>query len=167
MSTKQKLDKVKIFQLQFMSLAHVIRCIYSFTAWLGTKRDFKVWTYNLDNWDWCFMHIDLKWSDCNSERMELPIWQRWFCSVGSPCITEATNWSQPLHTVEKLLFWKFGGSWLGRKIAILKIWSWRQVCDDKTLLARILVYSVWPWYSTWAIQEWQTCMQKIVRKNKS
>ena len=42
--------------------------------------------------------------------MELPIWQRWFCSVGSPCIAEAIHWSQPSHKVEKLLFWKSGVS---------------------------------------------------------
>ena len=53
------------------------------------------------------MCIDLQWSNFILERMELPIWQRWFCIVGSPCIAEAINWSQPLHTVEKLLFWKF------------------------------------------------------------
>ena len=53
------------------------------------------------------MSVDLKWSNFNSERMELPIRQRWFCSVGRPCIAEA---SQPSHTVEKLLFWKFGVS---------------------------------------------------------
>ena len=40
--------------------------------------------------------------------MELPIWQRWFCSVGSPCIAEAIHWSQPSDRIEK---------WL-------KIWSW-------------------------------------------
>ena len=56
------------------------------------------------------MLVDLKWSNFNSERMESPIWQRWFCSVGSPCIVEAIHWSQPLHTVEKLLFWKLGFS---------------------------------------------------------
>ena len=56
------------------------------------------------------MLLDLKWSNVNSERMELPIWQRWFCSVASPCIAEAIHWSQPSNKVEKLLFWKFGVS---------------------------------------------------------
>ena len=54
--------------------------------------------------------VDLKWSNFNSERIEFLIWQRWFCSVGSPCIAEAIHWSQPLHKVEKLLSWKFGVS---------------------------------------------------------
>ena len=40
--------------------------------------------------------------------MELSIWERWFCSVGSPCITEAIPWSKPSHRAEKWLFWKFG-----------------------------------------------------------
>ena len=56
------------------------------------------------------MCVDLKWSYFNSERMELLISQRWFCSVASPCITEAIHWSQPSHKEEKLLFWKFGVS---------------------------------------------------------
>ena len=56
------------------------------------------------------MHVELKWSNFNSERMALPIWQRWFCTVGSPCIAEAIHWSLPYHKVEKLLFWKFGFS---------------------------------------------------------
>ena len=54
------------------------------------------------------MHIDLKWSNLISERMEMPIWQRWFCSVGSPCIAEAIHWSQHSHKVEKFLPWIFG-----------------------------------------------------------
>ena len=65
------------------------------------------------------MCIDLQWSNFILERMELPIWQRWFCIVGSPCIAEAINWSQPLHTVEKLLFWKFGVSVL--KFCLCKV----------------------------------------------
>ena len=56
------------------------------------------------------MCVDLKWSNFNSERIELPIWQRWLCSVASPCIAEAIHWSQPSHKVEKLLFWKSGVS---------------------------------------------------------
>ena len=56
------------------------------------------------------MRVDLKWSDFNSERMELQILQRWFCSVASPCIAEAIHWSQPAHKVEKMLFWKSGVS---------------------------------------------------------
>ena len=56
------------------------------------------------------MRVDLKWSDFNSERMELQILQRWFCSVASPCIAEAIHWNQPWHKVEKLLIWKFGVS---------------------------------------------------------
>ena len=54
------------------------------------------------------MRIDLKWSKFNSERMELLIWQRWFCHVNSLCIAEAIHWSQPSHS---------------RTIDILKIWS--------------------------------------------
>ena len=42
--------------------------------------------------------------------MELPIWQRWFCCVGSSCITEAIHWSHPWHRVEKWIFWNFGVS---------------------------------------------------------
>ena len=62
------------------------------------------------NSDWLFMLIDSHWSNFNYERMELPIRQRWFCSVGSPCIAEAIHLSQPSHTVEKWLFCKFGVS---------------------------------------------------------
>ena len=34
--------------------------------------------------------------------------QLWFCSVRSPCITEAIHWSHPLHRAETELLWKFG-----------------------------------------------------------
>ena len=29
------------------------------------------------------------------------------------------------------------------------------------LLSRNLVYLVWPWYSTWVIREWQSCLQQF------
>ena len=35
----------------------------------------------------------------------------------------------------------------------------------KGLLSRIMVYVVWPWYSTWTIQEWQCYNQKHRFKN--
>ena len=85
------------------------------TARLGATWDFEVWTYDSDNstrmkLGLAFCARWLKWTIFNSERMELPIGQRWCCSVGSPCIAEAIHWSQPLHKVEKLLSWKFGVS---------------------------------------------------------
>ena len=61
----------------------------------------------------CFIRVDLKRSNfdfSDSEKMELPIWQRWFCSVSSPCpcIAEELHWIHPSHRVEKWLFWLFG-----------------------------------------------------------
>ena len=75
------------------------------TARLGAKRDFEVWIYDSDNsmltkvtkLGLAFMLVDLQWSNFNSERMELPIWLRWFCCVG---------------TIEKLLFWKIAILWI-------------------------------------------------------
>ena len=40
----------------------------------------------------------------------------------------------------------------------------RQDVLIKGLGSRILVYLFWPWYSTWAIQERQSCTQKIGSK---
>ena len=56
------------------------------------------------------MRVDLKWSNFNSERMELLIWQRWFCSVGT---------GQPLLCWSNTLKSAFSHS---RIIIILKIW---------------------------------------------
>ena len=36
--------------------------------------------------------------------------QRLFCSVKSPCVTEAMNWSYPSHSAETKLLWNFGVS---------------------------------------------------------
>ena len=38
----------------------------------------------------------------------------------------------------------------------------REDVSIKGLRSRILVYRVWPWYSTWAIREQQTCRKKAV-----
>ena len=88
------------------------------TARLGAKRDLEVWTYDSDNSRRIKLGLEFNlkfyahWLNLkmiqftsNSDTMELPIWQGWFCSVGSPCIAEVIHWSQPSHTVEKLLFW--------------------------------------------------------------
>ena len=44
-----------------------------------------------------------------SGKMELPILQRWFCSVRSPCVTEAMHWSHRSHRAAEFL-WNFGVS---------------------------------------------------------
>ena len=52
----------------------------------------------------------LSWSNFNfsdSGKMEVLIWPRWFCSVGSSCIIETVYWSHPWHRVVKWIFWKF------------------------------------------------------------
>ena len=88
------------------------------------------------------MRVDLKWLNFNSERMEMPIWQRWFCSVGSPCIAEAIHWSQPSHKVEKLLSWKFGVSAFCFCKVILKtssVTAWLQcLCCQPTIYRRFV-----------------------------
>ena len=49
--------------------------------------------------------------------------QLWFCSVRSPCITEAIHWSHPLHRAETDLLWKFGVSTCRSGKIILKFSS--------------------------------------------
>ena len=83
---------------------------WSNIARLGAKREFEVWTYDSDNStvQSSLIWVDLQWSNFNlsdSGKMQWPIWQKWFCSVGCP---EAIHWSHPSYSVERCLSWKFG-----------------------------------------------------------
>ena len=42
------------------------------------------------------------------------------------------------------------------RIFQLQFMSKAIICIEKALLSRILVYYVWPWYSTWAMLEWRS-----------
>ena len=57
-------------------------------------------------------------------------------------------------------------SWNEQKMCVEKIFQLQFMSNaiiwiDKSLLSRILVYLVWPWYSAWAMLQWQSCTQKI------
>ena len=98
-----------------------------------------------------------------SGKMQLPMWQRWFCSVDSPCITERIHWSHPFAQSRKLsewLLWIFGvcsfficnvtllyppslsrcsaraGNRLGQYIANLSICYQDMTCYDSLLLRK-------------------------------
>ena len=97
------------------------RLQHNCSARLGAKRDFEVWTYDSDNstqiqwWRQFYLcWVQLVWfnfAKCNDR-----VLQRWFCSVRSPCSTEAITevilrikpvtvkfWSQYLQYLERYL----------------------------------------------------------------
>ena len=106
--------------------------IYHCTA--GLKKGFQgldLWLIHLMHIN-CFMLVDLKWSNFNfsySGKMELPIWHRQFCSVGSPYIAEVIHWSHPSHRVEKWLSLKFGVDAFFMCRVILKISQLLSCCS--------------------------------------
>ena len=47
-----------------------------------------------------------------------------------------------------------------RKLCKMKTFQLQSMLSIKGLRARILVLHAWPWYSTWAVRDRQSCMQK-------
>ena len=101
-----------------------------YSALLGAKCHYQVYTFDSDNQIRLnhLIWVDLKWSNfsfSDSGKMQVQFGKRWFCSVGSPCIIEATHWSHPSHIVEKWLFC-FGKFWL--EPSLLAKLSWNFFC---------------------------------------
>ena len=99
-----------------------------YSALLGAKCHHQVRTFDSDNLTQLnhLIWVDLKWSNfsfSDSGKMQVQFGKRWFYSVGSPCITQTTHWSHPLHIVQKWLFWK-----LGLEPSLLAKLSWNFIC---------------------------------------
>ena len=102
----------------------------------------------------------LSWSNFNFSdfgKMELPIWQRWFCCVGSSCITEAMHWSpttvilgtewkngysEKLESVP-LLFAKLSWNFLSHKAAAVTVLE----TDNISPVCRYMI-EIWPVMTT-------------------
>ena len=89
----------------------MITVIFDLTARLGAKRDFEVCTY--DSGNSTRIKLVLVFYAHWLEMIQFNFWENGIANLtemilqcGQPCISEAIHWSQPSHTVEKLLFWK-------------------------------------------------------------